>query len=303
MHGPFITRDDSFQCEQRKWQGRCSGHDLIHVSFPAEAQVPMSRSVFFVISLLFITTSISAQDRPDRTRFLRWYYQDIGTLVKKTNPKTALYVGGSAVAVVGFSHLDADVNPWLRDRYTGGFKDVLEVADFAGGPNVNFVVLSLAGTSLLTRNEKFQDAAMTSLQTLVYAGLLGYGLKGILGRLRPEQTENPHLWFETTGKNPFSDEGNSSFPSGHAISSFGIITPWVVYYPSAFTYSLFVIPVGTMLSRLAIYKHWATDMAAGATIGILMGRWLALLHQHERVNAAKVDIAMGLGNLTITWNL
>lgn len=263
----------------------------------------MRRSVLFVLSLLFVTASVVAQDGPDRTRFLKWYYQDVGALVQKTNPKTALYVGGSAVAVVGLSHLDADVNPWLRDRYTGGFKSVLEVADFAGGPNVNFVVLGLAGTSLLTRNDKFQDAAMTSLQTLVYAGLLGYGLKGIFGRLRPEQTENPHLWFETTGKNPFSHEGNSSFPSGHAISSFGIITPWVVYYPGVLTYALYVIPVGTTLSRLAIYKHWATDMAAGATIGILMGRWLARHHQQEAGKVERVDLAVGPGSLTITWNL
>lgn len=256
--------------------------------------------ILVVLSLFLLDISASAQDGPDRTRFLKWYYQDIGTLVKKTNPKTALYLGGSAVAVVGFSHFDDEVNPWLADRYTGSFKKALEAADFAGGPNVNFVVLGLAGTSLLTRDEKFQDAAMTSLQTLIYAGLLGYGLKGIFGRLRPEQTDNPHQWFETTGKNPFSNEGNSSFPSGHAISSFGIVTPWVVYYPSVFTYALYVIPVGTMLSRLAIYKHWATDMAAGATIGILMGRFLARHHQNETA-ASRIDMAMGPGSVQFTY--
>lgn len=147
---------------------------------------------------------------------------------------------------------------------------------------INLPVIALAGGALVTNNIKFQDAAFTSLQTLVYAGLIGYGLKGILGRARPEWTTpyDPYAFFDRTGKNPFSHDGNSSYPSGHAIAAFGIITPWVLYYPSPFTYALYALPVGTSLSRLAVEKHWATDLVVGAAIGVAMGRWLT--HRHRR---------------------
>jgi len=233
-------------------------------------------------------------------RFAGWFYKDAGALARLTKPRTALYVAGAAGATLALAQIEDGVNPWLAERNTGTFEDILEVADLAGGPNVNYVVVGLAGTSLFTKNRRFQDAAVTSLQTLVYAGLIGYGLKGILGRLRPSQTDDPNAFFETTGKNPFSSEGNSSYPSGHAIASFGIVTPWVLYYPSPFTYALYAIPVGTTLSRLAIYKHWMTDMIAGAAIGILMGRYLSLRHQGQAARH-DIDVAIGTGQAGLTY--
>ncbi|GAB5521849.1 MAG: hypothetical protein RhofKO_41000 [Rhodothermales bacterium] len=243
---------------------------------------------------------VATHDEPGLERFADWFYKDAGALVRLTKPRTALYVAGAAGATLALAQVDDEVNPWLRDRYDGTFKDILEVADYAGGPNVNFIVVGVAGTSLLTKDRRFQDAAMTSLQTLVYAGLVGYGLKGIFGRLRPSQTDDPYAFFETTGKNPFSNEGNSSYPSGHAIASFGIVTPWVLYYPSPFTYALYAIPLGTTLSRLAIYKHWMTDMVAGAAIGILMGRYLSLRHQGQTMRH-DVDVAIGPGQAGLTY--
>jgi membrane-associated phospholipid phosphatase len=147
---------------------------------------------------------------------------------------------------------------------------------------------------MLTNNIKFQDAAFTSLQTLLYAGVLGYLLKGIFGRARPEWTnpDDPYAFFDRTGTNPLSHEGNSSYPSGHAIASFGIITPWVLYYPSPFTYALYIIPTGTAFSRLATEKHWATDLAVGTVIGVAMGRWLTHRHQGTRSDESRVRLSM-----------
>lgn len=233
-------------------------------------------------------------------RFADWFYKDAGALVRLTKPRTALYVVGATGATLALAQADDGVNPWLAERNTGTFQDILEIADYAGGPNVNFVVLGLAGTSVLTNDRRFQDAAMTSLQTLVYAGLVGYGLKGILGRLRPSQTDDPYAFFETTGRNPFSDAGNSSYPSGHAIAAFGIVTPWVFYYPCPLTYALYAIPVGTSLSRLAIDKHWMTDIVAGAAIGILMGRYLSLRHQGQATRH-DIDVAIGPGQAGLLY--
>lgn len=234
-----------------------------------------------------------AQAETSRVRFVHWMYEDLGALARETvTLRTGLYAAGGMGFTLGTAWLDDDIQDQVHAVYEGTVADVLGALDYLGGPRINIPVVVVAGGSLLTGDEKFQDAAFTSLQTLVYAGLLGYGLKAVFGRSRPEWTDNPYAFFARTGMNPFSAEGNSSFPSGHAIAAFGIVTPWVVYYPSVLTYSLYVLPAGTVLNRLAHDKHWATDVVVGATIGVAMGRWLALRHQGRQRGEPRVELSV-----------
>lgn len=261
--------------------------------------MPAAVLAILIAALIPPCSLAQPDDRP--VRFVHWMYEDAGALARSAfTPRGALYAAGGMGATLGLAWLDDDVQMGMHDLYHGTFRDVLEVADYLGGPKINLPVVVLAGGSLLTGDTKFQDAAFTSLQTLVYAGLLGYGLKGIFGRARPETTDDPYAFFATTGKNPFSAEGNSSYPSGHAIAAFGIITPWVVYYPSVFTYALYALPAGTVLSRLAVDKHWATDIVVGAAIGISMGRYLARRHLDRQRAGAPVALTFGEAGQAMT---
>ena len=229
---------------------------------------------------------LTVDDDSSRLRLFRWMGKDLAALGRNVfTPRFALYSAGAMGGTLALAWSDDELTEAMIDVYTDEVKDVLDVLDYFGGPKINIPVFVLAGGAMATNNIKFQDAAFTSLQTLVYAGLIGYALKGILGRARPEWTDpyDPYAFFDRTGKNPFSHEGNSSYPSGHAIASFGIITPWVLYYPSPFTYALYVLPIGTSFSRLALKKHWATDLVVGAAIGISMGRWLTHRHRRDEV--------------------
>lgn len=228
-----------------------------------------------------------------RTRLFTWIYEDIGALTGAVaSPKMGLYAAGTLAGTLGLAWLDDDARNGMQDLYAGTFRDALEVVDYLGGPKISLPVVLLAGTSMLTNDIRFQDAALTSLQTLLYAGLIGYGLKAIVGRDRPEWSDDPYDFFERSGRNPFSHEGNSSYPSGHAIAAFGIITPWVLYYPGVVTYALYVLPVGMSLSRVALSKHWATDLAVGALIGISMGRWLVRRHSRTRSTDDPIDVSI-----------
>ncbi len=247
-------------------------------SFPTTAE---TESGFVLVG----ATELAVADDSSRLRIFRWMGSDLVALGRNVfTPRFALYAAGTVGGTYALAWSDDDISESMHSVYTGEVRDVLDVLDYLGGPKINIPVFVLAGGAMVTRNIKFQDAAFTSLQTLVYAGLIGYGLKGIFGRARPEWTDpyDPYAFFDRTGKNPFSHEGNSSYPSGHAIASFGIVTPWVLYYPSPFTYALYALPIGTSLSRLALDKHWATDLVVGAAIGVSMGRWLT--HRHRREN-------------------
>lgn len=227
-------------------------------------------------------------------RFLRWAKTDAVAWVGLAKPRTALYALGTGAAMLALGEVDRQINPELRSAKRGLFKDYLNAVDYLGGPKINVPVVLLAGTSLLTDNIRFQDAAMTSLQSLIFAGSLGYVLKLVIARERPENTSDPYAYFTAFN--------NSSFPSGHAIAAFTIITPWVMYYPSPLTYSLYALPVGTVLSRLTLDKHWGTDVVVGGVIGVLMGRWLSKRHMANQHDAPAVTMTWMQGpGVGLTW--
>lgn len=269
------------------WPPRATGD--VHLDV---AEIGASHHVVFIVPT-GPAGSVAADDS-SRARVFRWLVNDIGALGKAVfTPRFALYAAGTLGGTFALAWSDDDLTDVMNDLYVGTARDVFDAMYYMGGPHINLPVVALAGGSMLTNNIKFQDAAFTSLQTLVYAGLLGYALKGIFGRARPENTDpyDPYAFFETTGMNPFSGEGNSSYPSGHAISAFGILTPWVLYYPNPLTYGLYVIPTGAALSRVAVDKHWPTDLVVGAAIGIAMGRWLTKRHRRDEPDEGRVSLS------------
>lgn len=235
--------------------------------------------------VLAFPASLQAQTETSRMRFAHWIYQDLGGLAQASfTPRMGLYAAGTAGGTLLLAQFDDEANPAVRSIKEGVIEDFFDATDYLGGPNVNVYVVSTFGLSLLTPYTRFQDAAFTSLQTLIYAGGLGYLMKFALQRQRAEnQTDfQNEAIYDEDDYDPyafFTESGNSSYPSGHAIASFGIITPWVLYYPSPFTYALYALPIGTSLSRLSRDKHWGTDILVGALIGISMGRWLTVRHR------------------------
>ena len=175
--------------------------------------------------------------------------------------------------LVPLSRYDEAINADVQAEYQGRLARYLDATNELGGPRANAPVALLFAATLVTKNTKLQDAAFTSLQSLTFAGAASYTLKYTLGRKRPgEGTGARHLA-------PFS--GSHSFPSGHTTSAFAIVTPWVVYYPHPVTYGLFALSTGTAVARLARNKHWPTDVAEGAALGISTGYLLAKRHKGE----------------------
>lgn len=87
---------------------------------------------------------------------------------------------------------------------------------------------------------------------------------------------------------------NTFFPSGYTTSVFAVASvfarrsnfPWV----GAGAYSL---AFGTPLERVYDDKHWASDVLAGAVLGIAVGRWVAA--QERKPPSALILPAYGPG--------
>ncbi len=268
-------------------------------SFNLRAAVSSSLKTSTLLSLaalMVLPSLLHAQSTQSRTRFLRWAYQDAAGLAHDfSQGRTPLYALGAMALLTPLSSLDQNID-YRVDTYSGAAGDFLDFANELGGPKMNIPVAGVFAISLLTDDARFQDAAFTSLQSLIYSGAISYGIKSTVGRFRPYEQNGSHRFA------PFS--GNSSFPSGHTTAAFAIMTPWVLYYPHPVTYGLFALSTGTAIARVVREKHWATDVLAGGTLGFFTAYYLTRRHQNENkrftitpilgANAASVNIRVKL---------
>ena len=65
-----------------------------------------------------------------------------------------------------------------------------------------------------------------------------------------------------------------SFPSGHAMTLVGVLTPIVLLWPAALL-SAVIMACGMFWSRIATGHHYPSDVLAGATLGVGLGYLLS----------------------------
>lgn len=162
----------------------------------------------------------------------------------------------------------------------GGGKELEGLSDalnHGGRPQYAIVLLGGAwGVGRLAERSDVAQAALHVTAALAAGGAANGLLKYSVGRERPSTTGDP-LRFR-----PFNAENRwQSFPSGHTVVVFSLASavaeearrPWV----TALAYGG-AAAVGW--SRIYDDKHWTSDVAGGALIGILAGRGtIRLLHR------------------------
>ena len=255
-----------------------------------ETTYPTVNQCFLVVA--FLTGSLNlAQDTTGQVqnRFLTWTYQDAGAYLVDAGKNLPFLAAGGTALMLARPEIDPPLLNGIQNSYNGGspWSLFLNSTNEIGGPRAIFPVAGLFAVSLVTKNTKFQDAAFTSMQSLLYAGIMSYTVKHLAGRSRPYEDVGPNAFA------PFS--GNTSFPSGHTAAAFAIITPWVYYYPGPITYGLFALSTGTAIARIARDKHWPTDVMAGATLGFLTGRYLAKRHINPTFEVGQMSVIPSIG--------
>jgi membrane-associated phospholipid phosphatase len=246
-----------------------------------------------VLTCFFARNETMAQSG---NRFVSWALDDGWSLTKKVAPLTPAIALTSGGLLVTGKQYDARFLDNVQQGYHGAWATYLDITNEIGGPRVSIPLLAVFGGTLLTKNQRLQDAAFTSFESWLYAGLITQGLKYLFGRYRPEEGLGSSTF------RPFS--GNSSFPSGHTAAAFALITPWVLYYPHPLTYGLFALSTGTAIARIAYDKHWPSDVIMGTIIGYTTGKWLVNRHKPNSDNSGVSFSSNYYGNgfsLGLTW--
>lgn len=237
-----------------------------------------------LISFIAIHTSAIAQDSTyNASRFGKWFLTDPAHAVKDVGKKQLIGFGISGILVGALISSDHNISEEFQQEL--GNSKWLDVPNAFG--TVEIIIpasVSLFGVSLLTKDQKFRDAAFTSTQSLLYTYVTTNFAKFVFARGRPFQDEGSKDF-------DFFKTSDNSFPSGHTSNAFSVFVPWVMYYPGPLTYSLMVIPVGTAVARIAKGKHWLSDVTAGAMIGTAWGYYLAKRHLRIRDKSSGVQLS------------
>jgi membrane-associated phospholipid phosphatase len=209
---------------------------------------------------------------------------------------SAREAAAGAAVLAGALLLDRTLDGAVPDgggRSLEGWSDAL---NYGGRPQ--YAVALLGGTWIvgtLAGRGEVADAALHVGAALAAGGVLNGALKYSIGRERPGETDDPHHF------RPFADRNRwQSFPSGHAVVAFSLAsavseearTPWV----TALAYGG---AAAVAWSRVYEDKHWTSDVAAGALIGIVAGRGTVRLLHRPRGEGDPPTVAFGPGGIAV----
>ena len=162
-----------------------------------------------------------------------------------------LLIGTGATAAASAAD-DSVQDYFVRRNRLGSWETVGEHAGHQ--PIVFGAVGGLLTVSQFTGDLRFARFSYDLAQAEALTGLMTFGLKHAIGRTRP------------------SGENDLSFPSGHTSTAFTAATVFGYHYGPLASVAGYAAASFVAASRLDASKHYLSDVAAGATIGYIVGR-------------------------------
>jgi membrane-associated phospholipid phosphatase len=210
---------------------------------------------------------------------------------------------------IGISFFDKPIQKWAATQrrnnptlgsYSKTVSDVggvYEVVTFAG----------IAGYGYIFNNAKLRTTTALATQAYITSTFWSTLFKTLSGRLRPFDMKENSTLNSSRFHGPFYAlpyGGNSAFPSGHTTLAFAAARVYAMeyrYIPAipVISYSIAGL-IG--LSRIIENRHWATDVFAGALLGLACGtqvvnnyhRYAKLIRTSEHKKKKKGDLSLNI---------
>ncbi len=232
----------------------------------------------FFLPLFFLLMVIRGGAQEDSVRldrdFLRHvatdgrdYFLSPGRWERREWLTAAAVTGGILLVTLA----DEPISGFFRD-HRGSFADGL--SEHVGEPLGSEVAFLIAGGFLvageLGNHGVARSTGYLAAESMLLSGLLVRIPKVLLGRQRPD------AWPSATPydlKGPFR---GSSFPSGHTTLAFSLASVVASQYRSVKWVPVlsYTLAGAAGVSRIYDQRHWASDVVAGAVIGIVTGRYV-----------------------------
>ncbi len=175
---------------------------------------------------------------------------------------------------VGVSFLDKPIQKAsVRFRNNNpGISKISHTVTNVGGIYEGAVFVTVATAGYVFKHPKLRTTTALAAQSYVTSLVWSTIFKSLSGRVRPVDPKNTTAINSTKFHGPFYTS-NSSFPSQHSTLAFAAARVYAMEYKNTPIIPIISYSAATLigLSRFTENKHWATDVLAGAFLGLACG--------------------------------
>jgi len=186
---------------------------------------------------------------------------------------------GLVLGSLALMPLDRQAESWLERpslQASPALHSTAGAFNWLGGTGVLAGSVGALAIGRLTGNDRLSEVGLHTTEAIVASGAIVGATKGIMGRQRPFlEKGDPGDFFPGHG---FSNGGLASLPSGHTAAAFSAATVLSIEahrsWPKAapiISPLLYGGATAVGLARMYDSRHWASDVALGATVGTLTG--------------------------------
>jgi membrane-associated phospholipid phosphatase len=207
-------------------------------------------------------------------KFAREFFSDESKMwtsplrVQRSDAKFLLPLAAGAAALFA---TDRRVSNQVRQ--TDDLSRPSQIVSFTGSAVPMFgAPISLMALGKVTHNDKTLETGSLSLQAVSHAGLIVQVLKLLAERQRPSQGNGHGAFWR----------GGSSFPSGHAMTSWAFATVMTHQYPGNHWVQVgsYGFATGVGIARIGGLNHFPSDVLIGSAMGYFIGRYIVRRHSH-----------------------
>lgn len=222
-----------------------------------EALADLAKLVFFVASADLVLLAYTRRRRPHWAAYLT--RRRLAVLGLLTLAMSAIKVIEDVVAQES-GPIDTAALWFVREHVPAAMAGFFAIVTRTGSVAFLTPATVLAVIVLLLARRRFEAVLMGA--TMISATLLVYGIKTLVGRVRPALWETQ--WYS-----------GSSFPSGHTLSTAAFATAASLclarIWPRSAGASMFAALLWSILvafSRLVLGVHWPSDVIAALCVGV-----------------------------------
>lgn len=204
------------------------------------------------------STAAGEQETKPTRGFLSALVHNLGDDVRHIPRRNSVYwLAGGAAAALAIHPADDQINGWFIEETPHGL--------WAPGHIIGSTPVILGGAAAtylvgrFTENSRVQHLGMDEIEAALLAEGFTQAIKVIARRDRPEQVDG-------------NQSTTFSFPSGHATITFAAATVLQQHLGYRAGIPTYALATYVAMSRLHDNRHFASDVAFGAALGVVIGR-------------------------------